>query len=155
MTIEDNSIEQFLDEEIADSRGLTFSDKFIAVSDGFNGRVILLDINTKEKATVLNGLQYPNGISFTKDHHLYIVEEHKNVIRKFDIADWSEVWRSPKFQLQSPSSAYEIESGMYQGKLLIAEADGNRIFIVEPKKWKVLYEINNLRSVLKAIPVYN
>jgi hypothetical protein len=48
-----------------------------------------------------------------------------------------------------------ITKGKYNHHYLIADTDNNRVILVEPINWNIIYEINGLRSCLKAIPIYH
>lgn len=140
--------------QLADSRGLAFRGETIAVADGYHRRLLFLDATTMAITDEIRGLSYPNGVSFTPNGDLIVADEHHNLIRRFDTETWVEVWRSPEWQLLSPAYAEEIPQGKFAGHLLVADADGNRIIVVDPESWTIKHEIGNIPSVLKAVAVF-
>jgi len=139
---------------LADVRGLSFYDDIMAVANGIHNNIYLYDLNLKKRKLELTGFHYPNGIHLADEFSLFVADEHSNYVRKIDLRKMEESWNSPAGQLKSPGSVHEIRQGKWKGYLLISDTDNNRLIIVEPVKWDIVFEISGIRSSLKSIPVH-
>jgi len=146
----------YFKEELADSRGISFQEDLVAISDGAHHRVIIFNNKTKKITKTLKGFNYPNGVSFSKlkPDVLFITDEHNMLVRKISLKNLKELWHSPFGELKSPGCVEEIYKGKYKGNLLVCDTDNNRILLIEPKTWTIHYEIANIRSCLKAIAIF-
>ncbi|MBS3849787.1 hypothetical protein KD146_13880 [Devosia sp. BSSL-BM10] len=146
-------VDEFFQRELADVRGIAFFNGLVAVSDSYRNRVILAEDEIFEPQIIYEGLNYPNGVSFDHEGNLLIADEHNGLIHRVSL-DGDIVWSSPPFQLISPGSVVEVAEGCYSGHYLVADADGNRIILVDPVSWEIKFEVTGTRSVLKAVPIY-
>ncbi|ODT66244.1 MAG: hypothetical protein ABS75_27630 [Pelagibacterium sp. SCN 63-23] len=146
-------VQEFFQGELADVRGIAFFDSLVAISDSYHNRVILADDELFEPRIVYEGFNYPNGVSFDQEGYLLIADEHNGLVHRLSL-EGDLVWSSPPFQLISPGSVIEVAEGRFKGHYLIADADGNRIIIVEPESWEIKFEVTGTRSVFKAVPIY-
>lgn len=144
----------YLDKQLADCRGFTFWKDYLLASNGAKNMISMLNLKNGE-LTNLTGFSYPNGISINSDGNLLVADEHHQVIREIDLVHFNLVWSSPMGQLKSPGNVIEIKEGKYAKNLLVADTDNQRVLIVEPKTWDIKFEMQNLRSVLTAIPIFN
>lgn len=149
----DNVEAWFMREQLADARGIDFYGNEVAVSDGAHHRIVIASAEDFRPFAVVQGLNYPNGVSFTESGELLVADEHNGLIHRIN-RDGAVVWSSPPFQLISPGSVAEITEGRHKGHYLVADADGNRIIVVDPVSWSIKFEISGTRSVLKAVPIY-
>lgn len=139
---------------LADGRGISFSPTGeVAVSDGSRNRVIIANSYFKPE-TIIEGFSYPNGVSFTNSGDLLVADEHHGRVVRLAADTWSVAWLSPENQLMSPGSAVEIDRGTHAGSLLIADADGSRVLVVDPTDWTISFEAANIRSPMSAVPIY-
>ena len=152
--VEDKIINEYFKEEIADCRGISFNNDLMAVSNGIHNKVHIYDMKKNKVLRVIKGLNWPNGNYLVDDSLILIADKHNNYLRKINYKNMTEEWHSPTFQLKSPGGIYLIEKGNFKGYYLISDTDNNRVILVEPKKWEIVYEIQGVRSVLKAIPIY-
>lgn len=144
----------YLRERLADSRGLAFGKGLVAVSSGATNEVLLTDHNFHLKKT-FRGFNYPNGVSFTTTGNLLVADEHNGRILEVSPQTNEIIWASPAGELLSPGSAVEIDRGFNRGRLLIADADGNRVLLVDRSPWSVVFEASPVRSVMSAAPIYS
>lgn len=153
-SLENDRIEgEFLAQQLADVRGIDFHDELVAVSDGAHHRIVIAGNRDFQPRAIVEGLNYPNGVSYTGAGDLLVADEHNGLVHRIT-QDGEVIWSSPQFELISPGSVVEISQGRHQGELLIADADGNRVLLVQPDTWEISFEITGLRSTLKAIPIY-
>lgn len=151
----DKILASFYDKELADVRGLSFYDGVMAVSNGIHNHILFYNLRSNTRVARIDGFHYPNGIHYVNHSGLLVADEHSNYIRKIDLDNMSEEWYSPPGQLKSPGSVYEIKQGRWKDSLLVSDTDNNRLLVVEPKTWRIVFEISGVRSSLKSIPVYH
>lgn len=152
----DKRIRKLTKNIFADVRGLAAHGGYFYVSDGAHHRIVVLDKSKWCPIRSIEGFRYPNNISFTPRETLLVADEHADTIREIKLKDkdYVELRSSPVTELRSPSSAIEIAEGKFTGHWLIADADQQRVLLVEPNSWNIILEITGLRSTLKAIPIF-
>ncbi len=131
--------------DIADSRGIAIQDGQIFVSSGADDKLIIFDEKNLSHKNWY-GFRYPNGLNLDGEGSLIIADEHAGVIRKVNI-------KSKKIELEfgfgmlaSPTHAVNIKKGIYKGHWLVADADNDRVIIVDPFTNQIKYQLRNIRS---------
>lgn len=145
---------EFFSTLLADVRGLSFHDGLMAISDSYHNRIIMHDLNSGKTRLLLKGFYYPNGIHLISRDRIYVADEHHHHIRLIDLASMREIWKSPAGQLKAPCSIHQVQQGKWMGMLLISDTDNNRMIVVEPETWKIIYEVASIRGVLKSVPIF-
>ncbi len=57
-------------------------------------------------------------------------------------------------ELKSPGSALEVDRGKFNGYWLISDTDNDRVILVEPDTWEIIYEIRGFNGPRSAVPVW-
>jgi len=148
-------VNQYFNNLLADVRGLSFYNNLMAVSNGIYNKVYIFDLLKNKTIKTINGLTYPNGNFLIDNDNILVADEHSNFIRKINFSKMKEKFHSPTFQLKSPGGVFMITKGKYNQHYLISDTDNNRVILVEPISWTIIYEIKGLRSCLKAVPIYH
>ncbi len=151
----DGSINKLTVSKYADVRGFILHNDKLFISDGYHKRIVVYDLISQKEKVINRRFQYPNNITLSAQNTILIAEEHNDIILEVDPESFMVIRETDPRQLRSPASAIEIEKGKYKGYWLVADTDQQRIIVVNPNTWDIVYETRNLRSVLKAIPIYH
>lgn len=153
--------------QYADVRGVLKKNNQLIISNGAKGELVFYDLLSKKIHKKIIGLHYPNGLSFNEKGNILLAEEHNDRILELNlekILSWPEQ-EFPLLQifiefstfakhLLDPGYAVEINKGEFRGFWLVCDTDHNRILLVEPKSWDIVFELTNVNASIKAVPIY-
>ncbi len=119
---------------IFDSNGnLFFTDPKSYDKNILDGRVFMIDQNTKGVSLVADSLAFPNGINISPfDNRLYVCESAKQKIIRFDISLKNELLNKEDFVSLPGGDPDGIEFDI-NGNLYVAHFGGKAVYIFSPE----------------------
>ena len=151
---EDGVLTPITDPIFGDVRGgCIYGDKLI-FPEGNKNRIIVWDMKNHQIVNEINGFNWPNDVTLTPRNTFLVANEHNNEILEINFKENKILRSSPVKELRSPGSALEIDRGKFEGYWLISDTDNDRVILVEPNSWEIVYEIRDLNGPLSAVPVW-
>ncbi|MEB3701865.1 NHL repeat-containing protein [Candidatus Bealeia paramacronuclearis] len=133
--------------------GCVYGDKLV-LAEGDQYRIIVWGIKNHEISNIINGFNYPNDVTLTPRDTFLVANEHNNEVLEVDFRENKILRSTPMGELRSPGSALEIDHGNFKGYWLISDTGNDRVILVEPNQWEIVFEISELNAPFSAVPVF-
>lgn len=137
-----------------DFRAGTAFDDFLVMPDTRNRRVVALDLSKGNISHEVTGFDYPLSAKLTSRDTFLVANGQTDRVLEVDFKSEKILRSTPMGELSSPSSAIEIYKGDYKGYWLIADRDHDRVILVHPETWDIVFECANLNGPVSAEPIF-